>query len=109
MKKSKAKKLKDLEKSTVFGLKITSFFGIILGVLAVATVVVTIETSAAGAELAELEKEEALLGKENVELKGKIVQSTSLTRISEAAEELELKKASKIIYITEEEIVAKLP
>lgn len=109
MKKSYAVKIKDLEKSKVFGLKITYFIGVILGILVLATVFVTIETSAAGAELAVLEKEEALLNKERVELKSKIVRSTSLSKISEAAKDLDLKKVSKIIYITEEEIVAKLP
>ena len=109
MKKSYAVKIKDLEKGKVFGLKITYFFGVILGILVVATVIVTIETSVAGAELAVLEKEEASLNKERVELRSKIVQSTSLTKISEAAKDLDLKKVSKIIYITEEEIVAKLP
>lgn len=109
MKKSKTILIKNLEKSKVFGLKITSFFGAILGILVVATVFVTIETSAAGVELSMLEKEEALLYKENVELRSKIVQSTSLSKVNEAAKDLDLKKASKIIYITEEETVAKRP
>lgn len=109
MKKKRLNKIKDFEKKTIFGLKITSFLLVILGILVIATVVLTIETSASGAEMAMLESEEELLKKENKMLKAEIIESTSLSKISKIAQERQLKKATKIIYITEEETVAKLP
>ena len=109
MKKYTSKKLKNIDKSKVFGLQITSFLGAILAVLVLVTVIVTIETSASGAQLAYLENEETMLTQENTELKAKIIQSTSLNKIGEVAKGKDLKKATKIIYITEDETVAKIP
>ena len=93
--------------------KIKFRFGHLLGLflllLAVAAVYLTIVTSAAGAQLSHLEKEREKLNEENTYLRNKLVTSTSLSEIEVKASELGLKKAEKIIYISEEDSFAKLP
>ena len=81
----------------------------ILVVLASVVVFLTIETATSGARLAQLEQEEAALLKRNQELAEQLVKTTSLTNLAEEAEVLGFRKPSQVIYISEKEIVAKLP
>ena len=83
--------------------------GLFLLLLAVAAVYLTIITSAAGAQLSYLEEESKKLNEENTYLKNKLVTATSLSEIELKASELGLKKAEKIIYISQEDTFAKLP
>ncbi len=69
----------------------------------------TIQTSAYGATLASLEKQSQELKDKNEELKSKMVQSSSLSLIQDRTEELGFIKPSKVLYITNEETVAKIP
>lgn len=101
MKKTNSKK--------VSRLSLSYLLGFLLLLLAIAAVYLTIVTSAAGAQLSHLEDEERRLTEENTYLKNKLVTSTSLSEIEEKALELGLRKAEKIIYISEEDTFAKLP
>lgn len=81
----------------------------ILTLFVVAIVFFTIEMSTLGAQLVELENEEAKLIKERQEFSVQLIDASSLSEIGEKAEDLGFKKPSSIIYISEKEAVAKLP
>lgn len=73
------------------------------------TVFFTIQTATSGARLAKLEQEEADLIKENQKYSNQLIELTSLTSVKESAEDLGFGKPERVIYLTEEEAVAKLP
>lgn len=81
----------------------------ILALFVVAIVFFTIEMSTLGAQLVELENEEAKLIKERQKISVQLIDASSLSEIGEKAEDLGFKKPSSIIYISEKEAVAKLP
>lgn len=81
----------------------------ILALFVVAIVFFTIEMSTLGAQLVELENEEAKLIKERQKISVQLIDASSLSEIGEKAEDLGFKKPSNIIYISEKEAVAKLP
>lgn len=72
----------------------------------VVTVYLTIQTATAGAKIANLEQKQEELAKENRELSDKLIRTSSLTKISEKADELGFVKPSDIIYLTPAEDVA---
>lgn len=81
-----------------------------LGVILVGlTVYVTIESSTSGAELSNMEKIEAKLTQENDDLSNELVGNSSLNTLESKASELGFAKPTKILYIGEEQKVAKLP
>lgn len=96
-------------KRTKGKIKKTTILLPVLAVFALVVVFLTIETATSGAQLAQLEQEEAVLTKQNRELSDQLVKASSLTSLGEEAEVLGFKKPSQIIYITEKEAVAKLP
>ena len=73
---------------------------------AVLTIYLTIQTVTSGAKLAHLEKQEQELTQENSQLNDELVKSSSLTAVSETAEELGFAKPEKIIYATQDDGVA---
>ncbi|OGM31233.1 hypothetical protein A2630_04390 [Candidatus Woesebacteria bacterium RIFCSPHIGHO2_01_FULL_44_10] len=81
---------------------------ILVSLLAVATVILAIDSSAKGAVLASLENESVTLEKENRQLKDDLVSATSLTNTQKIAEEAGLIKPEKIIYLNILEPVASL-
>jgi len=89
-------------------MKIT-FSWFVLGIIGAVTVYFTIQTITSGALLVNFERQEANLVGKNQALSGELVRSTSLISIEEAAEELGFAKPEKIIYITQQDSVAKLP
>jgi cell division protein FtsB len=72
----------------------------------IATVLLTIQTATSGARIANLETKEEELAKENRELNDRLIRMSSLTKISEEADELGFVKPSDIIYLTPAEDVA---
>lgn len=68
----------------------------------------TIQTSTSGAVLVNLEDNAAILSKENEALKREVSKTTSLRAVEEKASEMGLAKPKLVIYITDEESVAKL-
>jgi hypothetical protein len=81
----------------------------ILIIFVIATVFFAIEASTLGAHLAKLESEETMLIKEKQEYSNQLVNSSSLSGMGEKAEQLGFKKPSNVIYISEKDVVAKLP
>ncbi len=75
----------------------------------VVAVVFTLEAVTSGAELSNLEKEEATLVSQNKDLSDSLIKSSSVLSYEEKLEELGFIKPEKILYITEKEVVAKLP
>ena len=96
-------------KRTKRKIKHTTILLPILAVLAFVVVFLTIEAATSGAQVAQFEQEEAVLTKQNRELSDQLVKASSLITLGEEAEILGFKKPSQVIYITEKEVVAKLP
>ncbi len=96
-------------KRTKRKIKNTTILLPILAVLAFVVVFLTIESATSGAQIAQFEQEEAVLTKQNRELSDQLVKASSLITLGEEAEILGFKKPSQVIYITEKEVVAKLP
>lgn len=80
-----------------------------LGVLAVSSIILTIETATSGMEMAKLEKTEKELLREQKDLEESLVKSMSLGELQEKSTELGFTKASELVYITPGDSVAKLP
>lgn len=96
-------------KRTKRKIKNTTILLPILAAFAFVVVFLTIEVATSGAQLAQLEQEEAVLTKQNRELSDQLVKASSLITLGEEAKVLGFKKPSQIIYVTEKEVVAKLP
>ena len=96
-------------KRTKRKIKNTTILLPILAAFAFVVVFLAIEAATSGAQIAQLEQEEAVLTKQSRELSDQLVKASSLITLGEEAEVLGFKKPSQIIYITEKEVVAKLP
>lgn len=99
---ARSQKVKKLSKKAIV-------FGLVLTIFMVAGIFVTIQTSASGATLAELEKQESQLTYENEELSKQLIGGFSLTEAEGRSEELGFIKPEKIIYLSKSAEVAKLP
>ncbi|MBI4153397.1 hypothetical protein HY503_00140 [Candidatus Woesebacteria bacterium] len=77
--------------------------------LVAASIFMTVEMAASGAELSLLEKEEVALKAENQALGAELISASSLSQFENTYESLGFIKPEKTIYITEEDAVAKLP
>jgi hypothetical protein len=93
----------------IFGTEIPSFLAAFLFVLFISTVFFAIETTVLGGRLAKLEIERSELAAKNTELSNQLVKSTSLNSIQEKTGDLGYTKPEQIIYITQEDVVARLP
>jgi hypothetical protein len=74
-----------------------------------AVIFVTVEMASSGATLSKLEKEEAYLVSENQKLGDELVRASSLSQFEDVSVSLGFGKPANIVYITEKDIVAKLP
>ncbi len=72
----------------------------------IATVLLTIQTATSGARIANLENKQEEYAKENRELNDRLIRMSSLTKISEEADEMGFVKPSDILYLTTAEDVA---
>jgi cell division protein FtsL len=82
---------------------------IVVAVLLGSTVILAIDGSAKGAQLADIERQVAKLQDKNTQLKEKIINKNSLTQISGAASSLGLKPATRILYWNQDMQWASLP
>ncbi len=82
-------------------------FSIFLGLLVILTILFTIELTSKGNELLKYEEEKKAFQIENRELTSLLISNTSLVRIKKKAEELGMVKPEKVIYLIQEELVAK--
>ncbi len=69
----------------------------------------TIQGASTGAELLVLEEEKLSLVAKNQELSAKLVESTSLLKVGEVADDLGFSQPQETLYIIEKESVAQLP
>jgi cell division protein FtsL len=82
---------------------------IIVGILAVSSIFMTIETATTGVEIAELEKTESKLLTKKRDLEGSLVKTLSATQLQEKSTELGFIKPAELVYVTDLKPVAKLP
>ncbi|MDM7920157.1 MAG: hypothetical protein QUS12_13465 [Methanosarcina sp.] len=80
------------------------------GVLAVSSVLMTVETAGSGAEVASLRKEQTELSKEQRSLENTLARSLSMNDLEKKGTELGYAKPFEMIYISgSKESVAQLP
>ena len=89
--------------------KISKSLLAILAVPLIITVFYAIQISSLGAILVNLESKNKSLVDENISLNSEVMKSGSLTSASEKAEELGFSRPSSIIYLNNQESVARLP
>ncbi len=77
--------------------------------LAVSSVVMTIETATTGVEIGKIEKAERELSRQKMELEESLVKSLSMGKLQEKSADLGFTKPANLVYITPSETVAKLP
>lgn len=78
----------------------------ICGLLALSSVILTIEAATSGMEISELEKVESKLIARNSELEENLVRVVSLNELEKKGDSLGFVKASDLVYIKLEEPVA---
>lgn len=91
------------------GLKVYLLCGV-CGLLAVASIFMTIESTTNGSEFASLQKKEAELLAYQQELQQSLVETLSINNLQEHSMELGFSKVSNLVYVaTTENVAAKLP
>lgn len=80
-----------------------------IGVLALTSVFMTVETATTGVEISRLEKVEEGLTRQKMDLEESLVKTMSLAELQEKSLNLGFTKADSLVYITPSESVAKLP
>jgi len=81
----------------------------ICGVLAVISIVLTIDVGTSGAQIAELTKKETLLTDEKNSLENQLVKTVSLGQLEVKGSELGFTKPTDIVYVTDAAPVANIP
>lgn len=89
--------------------KLKKLTWVFLVLFAVGGIYLTISTANAGAKLAYLENLEADILEENQRLKGELIGLSSLKSLEDKAKELGFDRPNKLIYLTEDDPVAKIP
>lgn len=102
MKATKNKNIKLLNKRS-------ALIWVMLALFAICNIYFTIQTSASGARISQLEEEESRIIQENQRLAGELIELNSLKNLEKEAEDLGFAKPEKIIYITDDDTVAKVP
>jgi len=82
---------------------------LILFLLVIANVYLTVETATSGAQIVSLEKKEQILANEKRLSSEEIIKKSSLSSIQQKAQEMGYRKPQNIVYISQKEVVAKLP
>lgn len=86
--------------------KMPKIMVVFLVLFALATIFLAIESFAQGAQLVGLESKEAQIESQNEELRSQLVTSTSLSKISDEAQQMGMIVPGKLIYINGEKPVA---
>lgn len=79
------------------------------GVLAIFSVVMTIEVSATGAQIAGLQKKEISLSAQKRLLEGELVKTSSLNELQSKSGELGFTKPEQMVYLSPGAAVANIP
>ena len=80
-----------------------------LGALAVSSVFMTVASATSGAEVSDLQKEEASLTDQRRYLENTLVETLSMNQLQEKGVELGYGKPVNLVYVAPPEAVAKLP
>jgi hypothetical protein len=89
-----------------YSVPITYFIAFVVFISVI--VLLNIHTATMGAKLSHLETKEEELIKQKHDLEDQVVRTSSLSKISEKAEELGFSNPSDVVYLTAEDPVAKL-
>lgn len=81
----------------------------ICGVLAIASIFMTIESATSGGEIASLQKEETQLTGQQQDLQEALVQNLSISSLQEKSQGLGFVKVSNLVYVSDGSPVARLP
>lgn len=86
----------------------------ICAVLAISSILITIETATVGTEMAKIEKAQTLLSNQKRGLEEILVKTLSITELQQKGADLGFVKADNLVYVTSDEnlgkaSVAKLP
>jgi cell division protein FtsL len=94
-----------------FGFKLNTkvLASMVLGLFVVFYLFLTLQTVSSGTKLDSLEKTEQDLAKQNKDLTLQLVEASSLTKLSQKAQDLGFGKPQLTVYLTQEDAVAKLP
>lgn len=82
---------------------------LILFLLVIFNVYTTIETATSGAQIVNLEKREQALANEKRLSSEEITKKSSLSSVEQKAQEMGYQKPQNIVYVSQKEVVAKLP
>lgn len=80
-----------------------------VGVLAISSIFLTIETAVTGAVVSNLEKTEAQLEAHKKELESSMVKNQSVTNLIDKSGELGFSKPANLVFVNDVAPVAKLP
>jgi len=78
-------------------------------VLAVLSIFMTIESATSGAEVSEIQKEQALLMSQQQDLQEALVENLSVNSLQEKSGELGFTKVNNLVYVADSVPVARLP
>lgn len=81
----------------------------ICGLLAIVNVIMTINSSATGVQISDLQKKESVLSDEKRTLQDELVKTLSVGQLQEKSLELGFAKPADVIYLSQSAPVAKLP
>ena len=80
-----------------------------LGALTISSVLMTVVTATSGAEVSNLQKEEAILADQKRYLEDTLVKTLSTNELQEKSTELGYEKPANLVYVAPPPAVAKLP
>jgi hypothetical protein len=81
----------------------------VLGVLAISSVFMTVETATSGVEVSSLQKEEVQLSGKKRSLEENLVKTISINQLEAKSKDLGFLKPETLVYVVPAEAVAKLP
>ena len=84
--------------------KTVKILGVFIFILVGCAVFVSITNSSKGSELVAIEKEIAMVERDNRELTTKIVKETSLTKLMDRVPEMKMEKPEELVYLTNEKV-----
>ena len=79
------------------------------GLLVASSILMTVVSATSGAEVSDLQKQEALLLDDKRSLENTLVKTLSINQLQEKGNELGYVKPASLVYVAPPEAVAKLP
>jgi hypothetical protein len=108
MKKNKIKITNNKKESGLKNVRVYVLSGI-CGILAAASIFMTIDSAASGTEMADLQNKETALTSKQQQLQEDLVQNLSASSLQEKSVEMGFTKINNLVYVSEGVPVARLP